>query len=365
MRAWIEISKQQLIDNFTLITKDLPKNLKYFCVIKDNGFGHDANLIANIALKFNATYLMVSCLFEALELVKNSITKPIFILYERFDDELEICVRHNFTLQVQSLEKAKKIAKIATKLGKTVKIHLKVDTGLGRYGVAWKEAAKVYAAILKIPNIELEGIMTHFAQSDEPDKSYAELQNKRFKKVLDNISKLPKYIHSCNSGGFLDLPDCYYNAVRIGILNTGIYPSKSCRRIKIQGKTLKPIMSVKTKITSIKELQKGNSVGYGMRFTAPKKMITAVLPMGYGDGYPRIVNKGKVIIRGEYAPIIGGVSMDAIIVDITKIPQAKVTDEVVIIGEQKGKSITVHDLGSWGHTLCYDQLTQWSKRMEH
>ncbi len=371
MRAWLEISKIQLQKNLILLKKDMPKGLHYFCVIKDNAFGHDAKLVAEEALKIGATYLAVSCLFEALDLEKqinhSEISKPIFLLYDRFEDELETCVEHNWTLQIQSLERAKKISELSAKQKKTTKIHLKVDTGLGRYGVAWKEAAALYLEISKIPHLELEGIMSHFAQSDEPDKSYANLQHQKFQKVLDDLTTKnisPKYIHVCNTGGYLDLPQFHHTAVRIGILNTGIYPSDSCRRIKIAGEGLKPIMSVKTRVSAVKILKKGESVGYGMHFTATQDKRIAVLPMGYGDGFPRIRNKGKVLISGEFAPILGGVSMDAIVVAIDAIEKVEVGDEVVIIGEQGEKSITVHELGSWMASLCYDQLTSWSKRME-
>ena len=367
MRAWLEISRTQLQKNLFLLKQDMPAGLHYFCVIKDNAFGHDAKIVAEEALKIGATYLAVSCLFEALDLERQGISKPIFILYDRFEDELETCIEHNWTLQIQSLERAKKLSELSEKQKKTTKVHLKVDTGLGRYGVAWEKAAKLYLEIAKIPHLELEGIMTHFAQSDEPDKSYAQLQHQKFQKVLDDLKTkniTPQYIHACNTGGYLDLPQFHHNAVRIGILNTGIYPSPSCRRIKIAGEGLKPIMSVKTKIAAIKILKKGESVGYGMHFTAKQDKKIAVLPMGYGDGFPRIRNKGKVLIAGEFAAILGGVSMDAIVVDIDNIPQAKLGDEVVIIGEQAGKSITVHELGSWMASLCYDQLTAWSKRME-
>lgn len=366
MNTWLEISKKKLTQNLKLLSQDMPKGLNYFCVIKNNAFGHDSVLMAKEALKNNATYLLVSCLYEALELINNKIKNSIFLLYERFENELEFCIENNFTLQVQSFSMAKKIATISQKQNKITKIHLKVDTGLGRYGVSWKDAAELYEKILQIPTIKLEGIMTHFAQSDELDKNYANLQHERFKQVLDKIDqkKLPQYIHCCNSGGYLDLPHCHYNAVRIGILNTGIYPSKTCRRININGKTLKPIMSLKSKIVTIKNLNPGDKVGYGMHYTATKKTKIAIIPIGYGDGFPRIRNKGTFLINGEFAPIIGGVSMDNTIVNLENIPNPKINDEVCIIGKQGTNEITVHDLGNWGASLCYDQLTNWNQRIK-
>ena len=353
MISRLEISKKQLQKNIALILKNMPSHLHYFCVVKDDALGHGGAIVAQEALKQGATYLMVACLQEAIELNNQGISSPIFILYERWNEELEYCIEKEFTIQVQSLERAKRLSLLAEKQKKIAKIHLKVDTGLGRYGVHWSKAANLYKKILKIPHLELEGIMSHLAQSDELDKSYAHLQNKRFQMVLEKIKKsLPRYIHLCNTGGYLDLPEFYYNAVRVGILNTGIYPSSVCHRIK----GIFPIMEVKTRILHIKKLNKGEKVGYGMHYEAKKSKKIAILPLGYGNGLPRLRNQGKVLINGEFASIIGGISMDATIVDIDNIPQAKVGDEVIFIGKQKEKELSINFWSGLADTVCYDIL---------
>ena len=161
-------------------------------------------------LKIGATYLAVSCLFEALDLTRQGFSKPIFILYESFEDELETCLEHNWTLQIQSLERAKKLSELSEKQDKTTKVHLKVDTGLARYGVACEKAAQLYLEIAKIPHLELEGIMTHLAQSDEPDKSYAQLQDQKFQKVMDDLkTKNITFQQPVVALNFLGLNACY------------------------------------------------------------------------------------------------------------------------------------------------------------
>ena len=358
----IEISYSKLAKNIEVILKNIPKGVKYFCVVKDNAFGHGMEVVAKESVRQGASYLMVANLKEALELERTKIKSPIFILYERFDEEIDICLQNGFTMQVQSLEKAKKISQIAIKNKKTAKIHLKVDTGLGRYGVNWEKSAELFFQIKKIPQLDLEGIMTHFAQSDELDKSYAHLQAKRFQQVLKKLEQknaLPRYVHCCNTGGFLDLPEYYFNAVRVGILNTGIYPSKVCQRLK----GIEPIMEVKTKIAQITTLKVGEKLGYGMHYQAPCDKPIAILPIGYGDGFPRLRNQGKVLICGKFCDILGGVSMDSIMVDIEAIANAKIGDEVVIVGKQKSKEISIHDLSCWKQSVSYDQLTSWSNRI--
>src|SRR6185295_18635774 len=179
----------------------------------------------------------------------------------------------------------------------------------------------------------LQGVLSHFAQSDELDKSSALLQLERFRQVIREMEEraLPaKFRHLCNSGGFLDLPQAYFDMVRVGVLALGVYPSTVCRRID----GIAPVMSVKTKIAAIQKLEPGDTVGYGMRYAAPTPRRIAVLPVGYGDGFPRVRNQGCVLIQGQRAPLVGGVAMDAFMVDITDIPEAGLWDEAVLMGRQ-------------------------------
>ena len=226
---------------------------------------------------------------------------------------------------------------------KRVPVHMKIHTGMSRFGVRWDEALPLIEQIGAEKSLTLEGMMTHFAQSDETDKTFANLQFSRFNEVLQGLAARGisvKLRHTCNSGGFLDLPHAHLDMVRVGILLYGVFPSSVCRRIP----GIEPVMSVKARIAAIQKLKPGEVVGYGMRYTAPSERRIAVLPIGYGDGFPRVRNQGGVLIHGQRAPLVGGIAMDALMVDITDIPQAQMWDEAVIMGRQGSEEITVHDM---------------------
>jgi alanine racemase len=204
--------------------------------------------------------------------------------------------------------------------------------------------------------------MTHFSQSDEAEKTFANLQFSRFNEILHALDEKKISVplrHTCNSGGFLDLPHAHLDMVRVGILLYGVFPSQVCRRIS----GIEPVMSVKAKIAAIQKLKPGEVVGYGMRYTAASERRIAVLPIGYGDGFPRVRNEGGALIRGKRAPIVGGIAMDALMVDITDIPEAQMWDEAVIMGRQGSEEITVRDIAKLKNSVTYDVLTNWRLRL--
>ncbi len=207
----------------------------------------------------------------------------------------------------------------------------------------------------------LEGVMTHFAQSDETDKTFALLQMSRFDSVMSELKShgvTVKYQHLCNSGGFLDLPQAHRDLVRVGLLLYGIFPSTVCRLDGIE-----PVMSIKARVAAIQQLRPGEVAGYGMRYTAATTRRIAVVPIGYGDGFPRVRNQGAALLHGRRAPIIGGVAMDALMVDITEIPEVQMWDEAVIMGRQGAEEITVHELAKLKNSVSYDVLTGWRLRL--
>ena len=204
--------------------------------------------------------------------------------------------------------------------------------------------------------------MSHFSQSDERDKGYAKLQHGRFLGVLEAMeaTHLPvRYRHICNSGGFLDLPQAHHDMVRIGILPLGVFPSQVCRRIE----GIQPVMTVKTRVSGIRTLRPGECVGYGMHYRATETRRIAVLPVGYGDGYPRLRNNGHALIAGRRAPVIGGNAMDATMVDITDIPEAGMWSEAVLMGRQGNEEITAHEVAQWKGTVTYEVLVAWRSRL--
>jgi alanine racemase len=256
----------------------------------------------------------------------------------------------------------RQLAKLGAEFGKRVPVHVKIHTGMSRYGVRWDEAVPLIEQVAAEKSLFLEGVMTHFSQSDETDKTFANLQFSRFEDVLSAMKQKGisvKLRHTCNSGGFLDLPHAHLDMVRVGILLYGVFPSTVCR--KIPG--IEPVMSVKARIAAIQKIKPGEVVGYGMRYTAPSERRIAILPIGYGDGFPRVRNEGCALIHGRRAPLVGGIAMDALMVDITDIPEAKMWDEAVLMGRQGNDEITVRDIAALKKSVTYDVLTNWRLRL--
>ena len=360
--AWTEIDLGRLRRNLQLIRADLPANVKLMAVTKDEAYGHGALDVARIALEEGAACLGLSTLEEAMTLRDAGIKAPMLLLGERQEAELPWCVAHDLTVCVNEPTTVRHLARVAAAQGKRVPVHVKIHSGMSRYGVRWTEALALIESICAEKSLLLEGAMTHFAQSDETDKTFANLQISRFDEVMNSLAAKGirvKCQHLCNSGGFLDLPHAHRDMVRTGILMFGVFPSTVCRRIP----GIEPVMSVKARIAAIQKLEPGEVVGYGMRYTAPSPRRIAVLPIGYGDGFPRVRNQGGALIHGKRAPLVGGIAMDALMVDITDIPEAQLWDEAVIMGRQGNEEITVHDMAKLKGSVSYEVLTSWRLRL--
>ena len=356
---WIEINLRQLRENLSILRKDMSANLKWWSVVKDQAYGHGAVKIAEETLTAGASMLAVSTLNEALELKAAFPKASILIFGERSQYELEFCVENDFVFFVNDASKASAVNEVAKKHGKKISVQMEVDTGLSRYGVRWTDASGIAKAIINSPHLELSGVMTHFAMSDELDKTFANQQISRFQECTEELRQQKlisstTQIHACNTGGYLDLPKAHLDLVRIGILPLGVYPSQVCRRID----GILPIMSIKTKVATLKTMEVGDVVGYGMHFKAEKPTKIAILPLGYGTGYPRLRNKGHVLIHGKKAPIVGGNAMNATMVDVSSIPEIKVWDEVVLLGKSQTEEISIHDLATWDSTVSYEIMTR-------
>jgi alanine racemase len=360
--AWMEVDLGRLASNFRLIREDAPVGLELGSVVKDNGYGHGALAVANVALGQGAGRLLVSNLDEAAELRDAGIDATILLMGERMESELPACLALKLTLAIGEPSVAESANRLAASLGQALPVHVKIDTGMGRYGVRWSEALGLVEAVSTMPGLRLEGLFSHFPMSDELDKSFALEQVGRFRSLLGELDRVGVSVpcrHLCNSGGFLDLPGAHFDMVRIGLLPLGVYPSKVCRRIP----GIEPVGTVKTRLAVVKMIHKGDNVGYGLRYQAPGERRVGVLPIGYGDGYPRVRNQGHVLVHGKRAPVIGANSMDSTMVDLTAIPDAVAWDEVVLMGRQGEIEITPHDLAAWKGTVSYEVLTGWRSRL--
>lgn len=360
--AWIEIDLARLRRNLQLIRADLPKPVQLLAVVKDDAYGHGAIDAAQVALEEGATFLGVSTLDEAVSLRDAGIKARILLLGERQESELPWCVAYDLTVCLNNVHTAVKLSRVAAGFERRVPVHVKINSGMTRYGVRWDEAFPLLEAIGNEPWLQLEGAMTHFSQSDEEVKDFAMLQMSRFDEVL-TLAKHHRVAvpmqHLCNSGGFLDLPQAHRDMVRVGILMYGIFPSQVCRRLE----GIQPVMAIKARIAALQKLLPGEHVGYGMRYTATAPRRIAVLPIGYGDGFPRVRNQGYALLHGKRAPILGGIAMDALMVDVTDIPEAQMWDEAVLMGEQGNEVITARDMAQLKNSVTYDVLTGWRLRL--
>lgn len=365
-RVCANIDLEAIVHNMEQMKQHIGEDAQLVAVIKTDAYGHGALPIAQVLE--NVSYVWgyaTASLEEAVLIRKAGIHKPILVLGCVFPEQYEEMVELDIRAAVYRKEMAEEVSKIAVRLGKRAYLHVKIDTGMGRIGFAAdKENAKVIAGLSKLPNIELEGIFTHFAKADETDKTYTQEQYRRFCLVIDELEKQNVHIPlvDCdNSAGIIDFPQYKHNLVRAGISMYGMYPSDEVNKETL---SLKPALELISHITFVKTVEKGTSISYGGTFIAPKQMRVATIPVGYGDGYPRsLSNKGEVLIHGKRAKILGRVCMDQFMVDVTDIPEAAFMDRVVLIGQDGESQISVDELGEKSGRFHYEFVCCLSKRI--
>ena len=360
--AWVQVDLDQLARNWEILRREVPASVSLMFVAKDNAYGLGAVEAARVALEGHADSLAVFTLGEAQELRDAGITAPILLLGERLADEVPHVLELDLEPCVGSIEMAEAFSRAGRTRGRPVPIHLKVNTGMNRFGFSWRNVDSWGPILKTLPALEFRGALSHFAQSDELDKGFARTQSQRFEGVLERLAALsiqPQWIHHCNSGGVLDLPDAHFNRVRVGLLAQGVYPSEVCRRLE----GVLPVLSLRARLTAIQELEIGDTVGYGMRWRAERPSRIGVLSVGYGDGYPRLRNQGQALLHGRRVPIVGGVTMDALMIDLTDVPEAQLGDEAVLLGTQGTDCITVQELARLSGTVTYDVLAGFRARL--
>ena len=364
MRICAYIDKDAIIHNFNSIKKRLPENVKVMPVIKADGYGHGASIFASL-LCDKCDYFAVATIDEAIALRKEGIKNPILILGRVFPDDIEAAIREDVTVTAFTFDEVQWVSKTAEKTGKIAKIHIPIDTGMSRIGFQpTEEYADTVKEISLLPNIELEGVFSHFATADEEDKSFTNNQAERFrnfKKMLEDRGVNIKIYHSANSGAILQHKDFCFDMVRPGIILYGLAPSGY---LKEDITDLKPVMQLHSHVAFVKMIKKGETVSYGRTFTAEKDMKIATIPVGYADGYPRLLsNRGRVIINGSYAPIVGRICMDQFMVDVTHIENVSLGDRVILMGSENGISITADEIADFAQTINYEIVCGVSKRV--
>lgn len=352
--------------NFQQMKKNIKEGTKIIAVIKADAYGHGAVPIAKMIQEHDYIWgFATATAQEALQLKRAGITKPVLVIGLVFEEYYETLAENEIRMAVCDLETARKFAEAGKKAGKTVHIHIAVDTGMTRIGYADnEESAREVLLASKLEGLEIEGLFTHFARADEYDRTPAMVQLKRYLHFAELLKKAGVTIpvhHCSNSAGIIRVPEANLNAVRAGITIYGIYPSEEVERDIVD---LKPVMELKSHISYVKEVQPGTEVSYGGTYVTERMTKMATVPVGYADGYPRALSgKGWVLVHGKKAPICGRVCMDQFMIDVTDIENVKMGDEVTLLGKDGEETITADTLGDLSGRFSYELICDINKRV--
>lgn len=362
--VWAEINLDALGHNMREIKK-ASKSEEVMAVVKADAYGHGAIDVAPVLLENGATSLAVAVITEALELRMEGIEAPIMILGHTPLEYAEEIVAYDIQQTVFSLEYAKELSKEAQKQNKKVKLHIALDTGMGRIGyLPQEESVGEILEISKLPNVSIMGIFSHFSSADEEDKSYTKEQLQKFLNFTEKLKESginPRILHIANSAAIIDLPDTHFQEVRPGIILYGYLPSQEVNREVLN---LRPVLTLKAKIVHLKTLEKDMYISYGRSFKTERKSIIATLPLGYADGYTRLLtNKAKAIAGGKLVPVVGRICMDQCMLDVTEVPSLKVGDEVILLGEDEGVHFNADDIAELLGTINYEVLCMIGSRI--
>ncbi len=350
MRTSLVVDLQKFVENIRKVKTRIPNGVKFLAVVKADGYGHGAVALSNIAKEEGVDYFGVATAAEAIELRESGIRIPILLLAEPTDwERIEPIIYYGITLMVYSDEFLAELLRVTDSYKKKVKVHLKVDTGMTRLGVDPENAVAFAKKILSSPFLELEGIATHLADSDNKDVDYSQKQIEIFERVIFELNKDGIDVsikHASNSAGTLSKIKPFFDMVRVGI---DLY---------------KGIMSFTAKVLYVRDISEGDCVGYSLTYKARQDMRIAVISVGYADGYSRALsNKGRVLLNGESCPIVGNVCMDMIMVALPSKLNVKVGDDAILIGAQGGNEITVNEIAGLTGTIEYEVMTSIGKRV--
>lgn len=364
-RVHAVIDLDAICHNIKEVKRIVGPDVKVMPVIKADGYGHGSVPVAKALNEIGVDAFAVAIIEEGITLRNNGIRQPILILGYTSEYQYSSLIQYEIEPTVFCYEMAESLSKIAQALGKDAKVHIKVDTGMNRIGFQpTEESAEIIEKIAYLPNIKIQGIFTHFACADEADKTSAVKQKNKFdgfvKKLSDRGIEIPVK-HVSNSAAIIDLRTYQLDMVRSGIITYGLYPSKEVSRKVLD---LKPAMTLKTHIVHVKEVEAGEGISYNHTYVTDKKTKIATIPVGYADGYPRLLSsRGRVLIRGQYAPIIGRICMDQFMVDVTEIEGVSVMDEVTLVGKDGNCEITVEEVAELAGTINYEFICGIGKRV--
>jgi len=355
--TWAEIDLDAISDNVRALKRHVGRNVEVMAVVKANAYGHGAVPVARAALEAGAARLAVHRAIEGVELRQAGIRAPILVMGYTPPNGAELVVRWRLTPSLMTPEFAQAASALADTLGTTLPVHVKVDTGMSRYGLMPDEVVDFLVAIQKLPGLHLEGLFTHFATADWADPTHTRRQLAVFTDVIQAARaagvEFP-VIHAANSAATMRLPEAHFNAVRPGIAIYGLDPSSEWPPVF----ELHPALTLKSLVSRVRQLPTGAGVSYGRTYITQRPTRAALVPVGYGDGYHRILsNQGSVLIHGQRAPILGRICMDQFVVDVSHIPDVQQDDEVVIVGQQVPARISAEEVAKLAGTINYEVTT--------
>ena len=365
-RTWAEVDLDAIAHNMREIRRITDKNAQIMAVVKADAYGHGFMETAKTLLENGADRLAVAVLQEGKQLRSRGVTVPILILGASGPEDAEDLINFDITPNVFDYEFAKALSYEAEKKEKVTKIHIKLDTGMSRIGFVvddgdHEEIVDEIIKVSKLPYIEIEGIFSHFSTSDEENREYTELQFKRFMQVVDALEQRGLHIpikHICNSAGIMMYPEMHLDMVRPGVILYGMYPSDEVDKTRLN---LIPAMTLKSRITLVKDVEPGRGVSYGKEYITDRTTKIATVPIGYADGYLRkIAKKGRMLVHGVKVPIIGRICMDQCMIDVTNVHNIDKGDEAIIFGKE---GITIDDVAEWLETINYEVACVIGKRI--
>lgn len=360
--TFVEIDLEAIRWNLEQIQRKVSP-AKIMAAVKADAYGHGLTKVAELTRAHGITHFGVARPEEGIQLRKHGIEASILVFGGFFENSIDPLLQYGLDLTLYDMPRARLLSNRAASRAQIAKVHIKVDTGMGRVGVPWQQAIDFVKKVVELKNIEVVAIYTHFASSDSADKTFAETQLQRFQTVIESLEKEDIHVpikHAANSGAILDMPESYFDMVRPGVSLYGYYPSlETSESIR-----LKPAMSVKSRVIAIKEVQSGTPISYNMTYYTEQRTQIATVSIGYGDGYNRFLsNQGEVLIGGRRYPVVGRVCMDQITVDVGPESAIEVGDEVVLLGRQGSEEITIWEICSKLNTIPYEITCWFSARL--
>jgi alanine racemase len=357
------IDHESLRWNFRQIRSLLGSQVKILSMVKANGYGHGAPAVARTLAAEGSDAFGVAILEEAIELRRHGITAPILVLTGVYLDQLELFFEHDLMPVVHDADLLQRLEAAVARRGRCLDVHLKIDTGMGRIGFPAAECDSWLPQIKTLKALKVEGIFSHFSHAESVKGQYTRKQLEIFHHLVQRLAAqaiAPPLVHLANSAATITLPEAYFDMVRPGLMLYGVYPSpEMAGRI-----SLKPVLSWKTRILQLKKVPSNTSISYGQTFITKRDSLIATLPIGYADGYPRLLsNRGQALVGGKRAPVAGRVCMDLTMLDVTDIGKIHQGDEVVLLGTQENDTISADEMASWADTISYEILTSIGARI--